>query len=172
MKTKFIAPVVATLLMGSTLSANHLFFSDPDVDKFYLDFHKQFEQFFDRHRDVNFHTSSVFSNYPKMDMIEDKNSYTLKFALAGMKKEDIKVTLNEEKILTISGKQNKYTKEQKDGMLRQEQYIGSFSRSIALAKDSDTKNIKVNYKNGVLSIVVAKDMKKVEKKGVKILQIN
>jgi len=55
-------------------------------------------------------------------------------------------------------------------MIRQEHFYGSFNRNISLPDDIDRDTIKVTYKDGILSVIVNKDLKKSKNK-TKILTI-
>ncbi len=171
MKAKLFLLLSSILLTGS-LSASSLVLNDDSHERFYNDFQKQIEHFFNDRSFNGLGMNRVFSAYPKFDMIESKDSYILKFELPGVDKKNIKVTLSQKNILNVSGVRDEYNKEEKDGVIRQERHYGSFNRSISLPDDIDSTKIDVSYKDGILSIKVAKDMKKSTKNGVKVLQIN
>jgi HSP20 family protein len=93
-----------------------------------------------------------------MNSFEDKDSYRFEFNLAGFDKNDIKVTINSQNILTIKGVKKQLSKQDKKNLLKQEQFCGSFSRSISLPSDIDKNKINLTYNNGVLKIVIQKDI--------------
>ena len=93
--------------------------------------------------------------YPEVDMIEDKDKVMVNVDLPGMKKEDIKVSV-QDNTLTIKG-ERKAEKEEKDkNYHRVERLYGTFCRSFSLPGKVDGQKIKANYKNGVLSIDLPK----------------
>ncbi|MGB5866993.1 MAG: Hsp20/alpha crystallin family protein [Arcobacteraceae bacterium] len=172
MKNRFLLACLS-LGLATTLQAGSFFFNDEH------NYHKQFQhelnQFFNddsffsfpyKHYKINFTQS-----YPKLNIFENKKDYTLKFELAGIDKKDIKVTITDQNMLTITGKKQELSKEEKKNLLVQEHSYGEFTRTISLPDNIDNKNIKVTYENGVLQIVIQKDEKK-NKKGVRTLQID
>ena len=92
---------------------------------------------------------------PKVDVFENDGSYVLKADLPGMKKEDIKIDVNDG-ILTITGEKKFEEKTEKDNYVRVERSYGSFTRSFTLTDNVDTENIAAAYKDGVLEITLAK----------------
>jgi HSP20 family protein len=92
---------------------------------------------------------------PATDIEETDKEYMLTFELPGMKKDDIKVSV-EDGILTVSG-EKKQTKEEKNkNYVRTEIQSGNFSRSFTLPKTVDVNNISADYKNGLLTITLQK----------------
>ena len=85
-------------------------------------------------------------------------------------KKDKKVTIKRTNVLTVSGEKKSLNKEEKENLVRQEQFYGTFQKSIALPDDIEKEKIKVSHKNGILSVVIPKDKKKIQNK-VKILSI-
>ena len=71
---------------------------------------------------------------PDIDIIDKVDKIVLKADLPGLSKDDIKVTMDRG-VLTITGERKQETKEEKDGVLRQEVCYGSFSRSFDLNYD-------------------------------------
>ena len=67
-------------------------------------------------------------------------------------------------------KKKSLSKNEQKNMIRQEHFYGSFNRNISLPDDIDRENIKVSYKNGILTITINKDMTKTKNK-TKILNI-
>ena len=76
--------------------------------------------------------------------------------LAGIKKEDVKISVNEENVMTIKG-HRKVRDEHKDkNFLRKEIKYGEFSRSFLLPDEVQSENIKAVFTDGVLDITVPK----------------
>lgn len=92
---------------------------------------------------------------PLVDIIEDDKEYLLKAELPEMRKEDVKVTV-ENGVLTISG-ERKLEKEEKGRKYhRIERAYGSFVRSFTLPDDADADRVSAEFKDGVLKVHVAK----------------
>ncbi|MCD6132850.1 MAG: Hsp20/alpha crystallin family protein [Deltaproteobacteria bacterium] len=92
---------------------------------------------------------------PAVDIYEDKDSIYLDVEVPGMKKEDIKVKV-EDKTLTVSGERKLEREEKKEGYYRVERNYGSFSRSFYLPDNVDSTKIKAKYENGVLKLSIPK----------------
>ena len=50
-----------------------------------------------------FNNDAIFKSYPKMNAFENEKQYIFKFELAGIEKKDIKVSISNQNILSISG---------------------------------------------------------------------
>ena len=92
---------------------------------------------------------------PSVDVYETEGSYVLKADLPGMKKEDIKLDVNDG-VLTIQGEKKLEEKTENDNYVRMERSYGSFTRSFTLTDNVDTENIQAAYKDGVLEITLSK----------------
>jgi HSP20 family protein len=92
---------------------------------------------------------------PVADISETDQEYVIKAELPEVKKEDVKVTLDNG-IMTIAG-ERKYQKEQNDASeIRIESFYGTFSRSFSLPDNIDAKGIRAETKDGVLRVKIPK----------------
>ena len=95
---------------------------------------------------------------PLVDISEDDQEYLIKAELPEVKKEDVKVTA-EEGTLTIMG-ERRFEKEQKGKKYhRVERAYGSFGRSFSLPDDASPAKVSAEFKDGVLSVHLAKTEK-------------
>ena len=95
---------------------------------------------------------------PLVDITEDDKEYLIKADLPDVKKEDIKLTVQDE-VMTISG-ERKYEKEEKGKKYhRVERAYGSFVRSFTLPEDADGSKVSAEYKEGVLKVHLPKSEK-------------
>ena len=95
---------------------------------------------------------------PLVDISEDDKEYLIKAELPEVKKEDVKVTA-EEGTLTITG-ERKFEKEEKGKKYhRVERSYGSFVRSFSLPDDASPGKVTAEFKDGVLSVHLAKIQK-------------
>ena len=95
---------------------------------------------------------------PVVDIVEDDNEYLIKAELPEVKKEDVKVTV-QDNVLTISG-ERQYEKEEKGKKYhRVERAYGSFARSFSLPEDADGEKVAAEFKNGVLMVHLPKSEK-------------
>jgi HSP20 family protein len=93
--------------------------------------------------------------FPAIDITEQEGETTVLAELAGVKKEDVKITF-ENNVLTISGERKPYEIPENTKVLLNEMRVRSFSRSIQFEHDVDTTRISADLTNGVLRIVLPK----------------
>jgi HSP20 family protein len=92
---------------------------------------------------------------PVADISETDKEYLIKAELPEVKKEDVKITL-QDGVLTIRG-ERKLEKEQKDeNAIRVERFYGTFSRSFALPENADPASVRAESKDGVLQVHIPK----------------
>ena len=95
---------------------------------------------------------------PSVDITEDEREYLVKTDLPEVKKEDVKVTV-ENGVLTITG-ERKFEKEEKDKKYhRIERSYGNFLRSFALPDGADGTKVSAEFKDGVLKVHLPKSEK-------------
>jgi HSP20 family molecular chaperone IbpA len=92
---------------------------------------------------------------PALDVQEDKDNFTVRVDLPGFKREDIDVSL-EDGTVTISGERKGETVAEGTEVHVTERYHGKFSRSITLSATVAAENVKAQYKDGVLTVTLAK----------------
>jgi HSP20 family protein len=95
---------------------------------------------------------------PMVDVAEDDKSYTVKVELPEMKREDIKVNL-ENGVLSISGERKFEQEENGRKYHRVERSYGSFFRSFTLPENADATQVSAQYRDGVLNVNVGKSEK-------------
>ena len=93
----------------------------------------------------------------KTDVREHENGYELDVDLPGIKKENVKVKL-EDGYLTISAStaQNNDEKDKKGSYIRRERFSGSYSRSFYVGEEVKETDIKAKFDNGVLQLSIPK----------------
>ena len=114
----------------------------PEADRFFNSFGLDFNT-----------TDSVWS--PSVDISETENHYEVKAEVPGLKKEDIKLAV-EDNVLTLSGEKKTEKETDKKNYHRLERAYGRFERSFRLPKQVNVENIKASYKNGVLTVNIPK----------------
>lgn len=109
---------------------------------------------------------------PRVDISEDEKNVFLHIELPGIRKEDVKVTINEEKILSIKGEKKQEDKvEDNSGdrsYIRVERSFGSFTRTFVLPDTVKADSIVAKFENGVLNLT----LEKVEPKKPKEIEIS
>ena len=95
---------------------------------------------------------------PLVDIVEDENEYRIKAELPAMKKEDVRLTVDNG-VLTISGERRYEQEEKREKHHRIERAYGSFVRSFSLPEDADGSKVTADYKDGVLHMHLPKSEK-------------
>lgn len=92
---------------------------------------------------------------PAMDVEEGDAEYLLKADLPAMKKEDVKISV-QDGVLSIEGERRQEKEETGRKFHRVERSYGTFLRRMALPTDVDQKKVVADFKDGVLSIHMPK----------------
>lgn len=92
---------------------------------------------------------------PLVDITEDDHEYLFKADLPEMKKEDVKVTV-ENGVLSISGERKVEKEEKEKKYHRIERSYGFFERTFTVPEDADAAKIVADFKDGVLKIHLPK----------------
>ncbi len=99
------------------------------------------------------------STSPKVDVKEDKNSYSLEMELPGRDEKDVNIELKDD-TLTIRSKKDDVKedkKEDKNGKyILKERHFSSFERRFALPSDVNQDDISASFKNGILTVNMLK----------------
>jgi HSP20 family protein len=95
---------------------------------------------------------------PLVDITEDPKEYVIKVELPEVKKEELKVNV-ENGVLSITG-ERKFEKEEKGKKFhRIERSYGSFIRTFTVPDDVDAGKVVAEFKEGVLCVHLPKDEK-------------
>ncbi|RFC39139.1 MAG: heat shock protein Hsp20 [Candidatus Nitrotoga sp. LAW] len=99
----------------------------------------------------------------KIDLTENDTTYTVRAEIPGMKKEDVKVQVDGNRV-SISA-ETKQEKEEKEGdrVICRECYQGSSYRSFTLGSDVDESKAQAKFENGVLELTLPKKNGKTSK---------
>ncbi|MBN2424427.1 MAG: Hsp20/alpha crystallin family protein [Calditrichaceae bacterium] len=125
--------------------AHSLFNIRNDVEKLFDNFFKSDFRYDDQYGAV----------VPAINVEETDDTFNISAELPGMKKDDIKITF-ENNVLSISG-EKKTEKEFKEGNFHHfERSSGKFCRNIGIPSGVKLDKIDAEYKDGVLNIVVPK----------------
>lgn len=92
---------------------------------------------------------------PAVDVAEDKEHFKFHVELPGVKKEDVKISLNDG-VLSVRGERSFKDEEKKKNYHRIERSYGMFERSFTLPNTVMADKIEANMKDGVLEIMVPK----------------
>ena len=97
------------------------------------------------------HSLTVADWSPEVDISEDDQGYLLKADLPEIKKDDVRVTV-EDGILCVSGERKTQKEDQKRKFHRIERSYGNFRRSFTLPEDADSKKVTAEFHDGVLKV--------------------
>lgn len=92
---------------------------------------------------------------PAVDVAETSEAFIVKAELPDMKKEDIKVSV-EDGTLRIFGERTREKEEKQKRYHRVERSYGSFSRSFGLPGNVDEAKLSAEYKDGMLTVNLPK----------------
>jgi len=122
-----------------------------------------FDSIFDFERDVD----SLFDGFlgqpygrrgrafPAIDLSDRGKEIVLVAELPGVRKEDLKITVQDGHLL-ISGERKEQTLPENSSWIRSETFSGSFSRTVELPHDVKADAISAELKDGVLRVVMPK----------------
>jgi HSP20 family protein len=132
------------------------------MDRPFLDFAKRF---FDNDFVYN---NSLFEskNGGLSNILEKENEYLIEITAPGLKKEDIKIEL-ENDILRISSEIEDNKEDKNDGYYRREFYKSSFERSFTIPKIADKNAISAKMEDGILIVEIPK-LKEEKSENIKI----
>ena len=114
---------------------------------------------FDRFFDDDFFRLPVWNDLairnPLHDIIETDKEYVVELALAGVKKEDIKMNL-EDDVLSICAER----KESENKYNRKQTFYGKYEKSFTLPESVDKENIQAAFEDGILKLSIPKTEEK------------
>jgi len=97
------------------------------------------------------HSLTVADWLPEVDVSEDDHGYLLKADLPEMKKDDVRVTV-EDGILSVSGERKCQKEDEKKKFHRIERSFGTFRRNFTLPEDADSTKVTAEFRDGVLKV--------------------
>lgn len=102
-----------------------------------------------------------------IDVYETDNDFIIQSTIAGVKTEDLDITI-ENDIVTVRGSREKQTTEETKKYYYQECYWGAFSRQVILPEEVDGSKAEASMKDGVLTLRIPKVIK-VRKHKIKVV---
>lgn len=91
----------------------------------------------------------------RMDVSEDDQNYMVKADIPGVKKEDIKVSIEGNQV-SVSAEIKEEKEASGSGMICSERYYGQQSRSFTLPQEVDDTKAQAKYESGVLQLILPK----------------
>jgi HSP20 family protein len=108
----------------------------------------------------------------RVDWKETPEAHVFKADLPGLKKEEVKVEVEDDRVLQISGERNVEKEDKNDTWHRVERSSGEFLRRFRLPEDAKMDQAKASMENGVLTVTVPKKELKKPGDGVKAIEIS
>ncbi|KAJ0792167.1 putative small heat shock protein HSP20 [Helianthus annuus] len=138
-------------------------------DPFSLDVWDPFKDFpISSSSDVTRETSALVN--ARVDWKETPEAHVFKADLPGIKKEEVKVEVEDGNILQITSQRNVDKEDKNDKWHRVERSSGKFIRRFRLPENAKMDQVKAVMENGVLTITVPKEEAK--KPDVKSIEIS
>ncbi|KAL1308088.1 hypothetical protein AAHE18_17G081200 [Arachis hypogaea] len=91
-----------------------------------------------------------------VDWKETPAAHVFKADVPGLKKEEVKVEIEDDRVLRISGERNRESEERNDTWHRVERSSGRFERSFRLPENAMVDQVKAAMEDGVLTVTVPK----------------
>ncbi|KAK1660657.1 hypothetical protein QYE76_048816 [Lolium multiflorum] len=112
--------------------------------------------------------AAAFAN-ARVDCQETPEAHVFKADLPGVKKEEVKVEVEDGNMLIVSGKRTKEKEDKNDKWHCIERSSGKFVRRFHLPENAKVEEVKAGLENGVLTVIVPKvEVKKPEAKAIQI----
>jgi HSP20 family protein len=89
--------------------------------------------------------------WPRVDVRENDREFKVYAELPGLEERDVEITFADG-VVTLKGEK----RIEDDNALYSERWAGAFERQIVLGDDVDPDKVKATFKNGVLTVVLAK----------------
>lgn len=124
-----------------------------ELSGFQDEMNQLFEDFFGRVPSRRMFAEGFWA--PLMDIEETKDEILVKAELPGMRKEDVKIQINND-VLSITGERKREEETRDKTFHRIERAYGKFQRMIRLPAEVDATKVKATYENGVLTIKLPK----------------
>lgn len=92
---------------------------------------------------------------PAVNITERADDFKIDLAVPGMDKQDFRIEV-EKGVLHVSGERKEEVMNENDKSTRREFHYGAFKRTFTLPDSTDSEKIEANYKDGILSLSIAK----------------
>ena len=102
-------------------------------------------------------SGQLFSGWPPaLDVYQNNDNVVVVAELPCMKKEEIEISLHDGTITIAGERKSEATNGNGEKAERTERYVGKFRRSITLPVRVDTNKVSATYRDGILTVTLAK----------------
>lgn len=115
--------------------------------------HERFGRMFENFPFFSSNFAEKFS--PRIDISETEDKIIIESEISGIKKDDLKITL-QDNIITIEGEKKNVSEDNKKNYIRNERVFGSFKRCFTLPTEVDNDKVDASFENGILKIELTK----------------
>lgn len=136
--------------------ANNLTRFDPFGELSRFDTFRGFEDLFKNLSNFNVSSDVAGEARIRLDVSETDDAYAVRAEMPGVKKEDVKITIDGNKVAIRA--ESRSESEQKEGetVLRRERFHGVQTRSFALANEIEDSAATAKYEDGILILHLPK----------------
>ena len=93
---------------------------------------------------------------PRMDVVDKGDRYLVTLDIPGVKKEDIRVTVEGSRVAIAAESKSENETKQGDKVLYTERRVASYARAFELPVEVTEENADASYENGVLRLTLPK----------------
>ena len=104
---------------------------------------------------------------PEIDIAETDKTFTINLSVPGIKKEDIKIELEDDK-LSVSGERKVVEGDVTITFHKQQTAFGRFHESFNLPENANKESVTAKHEDGILSISIEKIEKKLNKSVIEV----
>ena len=148
--------LVSTVLLSSLLAGSAFAANVGETNLYDANFAKM-NQYFNSLIESHLSSSALNNfSYPRTDIQDAKDKIVLKFDLAGVDKKNIKLSIDDDKILTLKGEKKESKEDKSKDFVKKEIFYGEFQKSIQLPENIDENKLTTKFKNGILTVTIPK----------------
>jgi len=114
-----------------------------------------FNDVFDSILNDSFLGDKLVARIPAVNISETENEFQVELAVPGLKKEDLKISLDKN-ALTVSAEKKTENVDEGKKFSKREYSYNSFSRSFTLPESADHSKIEADYADGILTLTIIK----------------
>jgi HSP20 family protein len=119
---------------------------------------------------------TVSYSEPKMNIIENKENYLIQYSVPGLKKEDLRISIDTEGNLVVEmNKENNRKEDKKENgvrFLRREFSTEQFRNTLVLPEDIHRDQITAKVENGILEVTLPRVTVEEKKSLVQNIEVN